>query len=162
RPGAVGAAPRHRRAARRGPRAAVEGADLRGGRRLLPRGRRQDRGHRGVRPRDVFARSRRGDGTGDAERPVRGGRSSRWVGAAVCALATFFGCGSAEEEESASAGEAVSVDRATHSVYGITVFGGPGDEQSLACGGDTQTSQPWYVASAQRYGCGVHVRIEAN
>lgn len=49
-----------------------------------------------------------------------------------------------------------------HSVYGMTVFGGPGDYQSLACGGNSQDSQPWYVASSQRYGCHVHLQLTAN
>jgi hypothetical protein len=45
--------------------------------------------------------------------------------------------------------------------YVITTFGGPGDNQPMSCGG--QADGTWYyAASRQRYGCGSHIRIEAN
>jgi hypothetical protein len=47
--------------------------------------------------------------------------------------------------------------------YGLTVFGGPGDCQSFACGGaNSCDSQPWYSASSQRYGCNVHLQVTAG
>ena len=45
--------------------------------------------------------------------------------------------------------------------YVITTFGGPGDHQSMSCGGYANGTT-WYAASRQRYGCGSHVKLEAN
>lgn len=45
--------------------------------------------------------------------------------------------------------------------YVITTFGGPGDAQPMSCGGYANGTS-WYAASRQRYGCGSHVKIEAN
>jgi len=45
--------------------------------------------------------------------------------------------------------------------YVITTFGGPGDHQSMSCGGYADGST-WYAASRQRYGCGAKIQIEAN
>jgi hypothetical protein len=45
--------------------------------------------------------------------------------------------------------------------YVITTFGGPGDHQSMSCGGFADGTT-WYAASRQRYGCGAKLRIEAN
>jgi hypothetical protein len=45
--------------------------------------------------------------------------------------------------------------------YTITTFGGPGDHQSMSCGGFADGTT-WYAASRQRYGCGTKLRIEAN
>ena len=64
------------------------------------------------------------------------------------------------EDSASTSGEALSTT--IHSTYGVTTFGGPGDYQTLACGGNSRTSQEWYVASSQRYGCHVHLRLEAN
>lgn len=45
--------------------------------------------------------------------------------------------------------------------YVMTTFGGPGDGQSMSCGGYAD-GIGWYAASRQRYGCGAHLQIEAN
>ncbi len=45
------------------------------------------------------------------------------------------------------------------SKYGVTTFGGAGDYQATACGGNTRTINKWYVASSQRYGCHVHLKV---
>lgn len=45
--------------------------------------------------------------------------------------------------------------------YVITTFGGPGDHQPMSCGGYADGSG-WYAASRQRYGCGAHVKVQAN
>jgi hypothetical protein len=46
--------------------------------------------------------------------------------------------------------------------YYLTSFGGPGDGQSLACGGNSDDGNWYYAASSQRYGCGTHVQVTAN
>lgn len=48
------------------------------------------------------------------------------------------------------------------SSYGMTTFGGPGDYQSMACGGNSRTANKWYVASSQRYGCHQHLKLTAS
>jgi hypothetical protein len=45
--------------------------------------------------------------------------------------------------------------------YVITTFGGPGDAQPMSCGGYANGTS-WYAASRQRYGCGSHIKVEAN
>jgi hypothetical protein len=45
--------------------------------------------------------------------------------------------------------------------YDLTSFGGPGDEQSMSCGGKAD-GKGWYAASRQRYGCGAKLQVEAN
>ena len=45
--------------------------------------------------------------------------------------------------------------------YVLTTFGGPGDHQSMSCGGFADGTT-YYAASRQRYGCGAKLRIEAN
>ncbi|NVB77428.1 MAG: hypothetical protein HOV81_03455 [Kofleriaceae bacterium] len=45
--------------------------------------------------------------------------------------------------------------------YTITTFGGPGDHQQMSCGGYA-SGTTWYAASRQRYGCGSHIKVEAN
>ncbi len=47
-------------------------------------------------------------------------------------------------------------------VYVITTFGGPSESQQMSCGSHTQNGSWYYAASRQRYGCGSHIRIEAN
>jgi len=49
----------------------------------------------------------------------------------------------------------------TNGKYYLTTFGGPGDHQSMSCGGFADGST-WYAASRQRYGCGAHLKVEAN
>lgn len=45
--------------------------------------------------------------------------------------------------------------------YLLTTFGGPGDHQSMSCGGYADGTT-WYAASRQRYGCGTKLKMEAN
>lgn len=45
--------------------------------------------------------------------------------------------------------------------YVITTFGGPGDHQSMSCGGYADGTG-WYAASRQRYGCGARLQVTAN
>jgi hypothetical protein len=45
--------------------------------------------------------------------------------------------------------------------YVITTFGGPGDQQSMSCGGHADGTW-YYAASRQRYGCGARIAIRAN
>lgn len=45
--------------------------------------------------------------------------------------------------------------------YDLTSFGGPGDQQSMSCGGQAD-GKGWYAASRQRYGCGTKLMVEAN
>ena len=45
--------------------------------------------------------------------------------------------------------------------YILTTFGGPGDHQSMSCGGFANGTT-WYAASRQRYGCGSKLKITAN
>lgn len=47
-------------------------------------------------------------------------------------------------------------------VYYLTTFGGPSEPQPLSCGGASQSGNWWYAASKQRFGCGAHLRVEAN
>jgi hypothetical protein len=45
--------------------------------------------------------------------------------------------------------------------YVITTFGGGGDTQPMSCGG-TANGTGYYAASRQRYGCGAHIKVQAN
>jgi hypothetical protein len=45
--------------------------------------------------------------------------------------------------------------------YVLTSFGGPGDMQSMSCGGKAD-GKGWYAASRQRYGCGTKLMVQAN
>ena len=45
--------------------------------------------------------------------------------------------------------------------YVLTTFGGPGDHQSMSCGGYADGTT-YYAASRQRYGCGARVAIRGN
>ena len=67
------------------------------------------------------------------------------------------------EEVEGSGAEALS--SAIHDKYGITQFGGAGDFQKMSCGlssKQAQTSNPYYVASSQRYGCKVHLKLTTS
>jgi hypothetical protein len=55
-----------------------------------------------------------------------------------------------------------SSDIPADGVYVITTFGGPSESQQMSCGSHTQSGSWYYAASRQRYGCGSHIRIEAN
>ena len=71
-------------------------------------------------------------------------------------------CGSAPAEGAASSTGEEAMSKTVHDVYGMTTFGGPGDYQPLACGGNSRTAGDWYVASSQRYGCNKHLMLTAN
>lgn len=45
--------------------------------------------------------------------------------------------------------------------YVITTFGGGSDTQPMSCGG-LANGTGYYAASRQRYGCGSHVKVQAN
>ena len=45
--------------------------------------------------------------------------------------------------------------------YVMTTFGGGADDQPMSCGGYADGTG-WYAASRQRYGCGSHLKVEAN
>jgi hypothetical protein len=65
----------------------------------------------------------------------------------------------ADEGEGASSS---ALSSSIHDSYGITMFGGSGDFQKMACGLSShaaQQSNPYYVASSQRYGCKVHLKL---
>src|SRR5688500_17322567 len=94
----------------------------------------------------------------------------------LTAVATLTaGCVVGEDEAiDATAGASVSQDyrlsgcrgQASSAIpangrYVITTFGGPGDHQSMSCGGYANGTT-WYAASRQRYGCGSKLKIEAN
>jgi hypothetical protein len=64
------------------------------------------------------------------------------------------------DDVGATADNALSTE--IHSKYGVTIFGGAGDYQAMSCGLSSrtaQTSHPYYVASSQRYGCKVNLKI---
>lgn len=66
--------------------------------------------------------------------------------------------------EDVSEGSDNALSTEIHSEYGITMFGGSGDFQPMSCGLSSRTAQsshPYYVASSQRYGCKVHLKITA-
>ena len=78
------------------------------------------------------------------------------------------------EDQEATSGASINVDshlknchgKASTSIpadgkYYITTFGGPGDHQSMSCGGYANGTG-WYAASRQRYGCGAHLQVTAN
>lgn len=44
--------------------------------------------------------------------------------------------------------------------YDLTTFGGPGDEQPVACAGQPMADGTWYyAANAQRFSCGTYIRL---
>src|SRR5690349_16674135 len=87
------------------------------------------------------------------------------VGAVCTAAASSMNCSSAEDPAPPPddvGAVAAPLSTTIHSQYGVTSFGGPGDYQDMACGGNSRTANPWYVASSQRYGCNRHLRLTAN
>lgn len=79
----------------------------------------------------------------------------------VSSLLVLVHCGGADAP-AAEDTTATAQDMSTtiHTTYGLTTFGGPGDYQTLACTNqNSKLDQPWFVASSQRYGCGVHLKI---
>jgi hypothetical protein len=81
--------------------------------------------------------------------------------APLAALALLaVACSGASDDSSTTGSTDQNMSTAIHTTYGITTFGGPGDYQTLACTGkNSRVDQQWYVASSQRYGCGVHLKI---
>ena len=78
-------------------------------------------------------------------------------------LLTHCASDPATDEAQGSADSALS--SRIHDHYGITMFGGAGDFQKMACGLSShaaQTSNPYYVASSQRYGCKVHLKLTTS
>jgi hypothetical protein len=78
-------------------------------------------------------------------------------------LLTHCAADPATGEAEGSADSALS--SSIHDRYGITMFGGAGDFQKMACGLSShaaQTSNPYYVASSQRYGCKVHLKLTTS
>jgi uncharacterized membrane protein YgcG len=71
-------------------------------------------------------------------------------------------CSSAGNEDVGTGATSEAMSSTIHSSYGVTSFGGPGDYQSVACGGNSRTIDQWYVASSQRYGCHKHLKLTAN
>ncbi len=93
-------------------------------------------------------------------------RAARVSAAAVFTVAA--GCASGNSAPTGSldltsgGGGSPGMSTTIYSQYGMTVFGGAGDCQSMACGiSNSCSSQPWYSASSQRYGCGVHLQVTA-
>lgn len=46
--------------------------------------------------------------------------------------------------------------------YYLTSFGAKGESGTMSCGESTRNGSWYYMASRQRFGCGAHVRLEAN
>lgn len=127
--------------------------------------------HRAIEVADLAERGRRGT-CGAHGRGVR-----NLLFAVVVAPLTFStGCMVGEDEATdASSGVSVATTssdltgcrgQASSSIpadnrYVLTTFGGPGDHQSMSCGGFADGTT-WYAASRQRYGCGAKLKIEAN
>jgi hypothetical protein len=83
----------------------------------------------------------------------------------ACVVLTTAHCGGDAAREDAVAAESeLSMSKVIAPAYGITTFGGPGDrEPSMACTRQSSAaSQIYYVASSQRYGCLVRLRLVAN
>jgi hypothetical protein len=86
----------------------------------------------------------------------------------VCTTTALFfsagGCsGKGGFDEPAAASAPLAMSTTIETVYGLTSFGGSGDCQPFACtGANSCSSQPWYSASSQRYGCGVHLQVVAG
>ena len=78
-------------------------------------------------------------------------------------VAATGACGAAPDgaDDSADTNQDALMSTTVHTSYGMTTFGGAGDSQRMACGQNSSTSQPYYVASSQRYGCNVHLQIVA-
>lgn len=58
-------------------------------------------------------------------------------------------------------GHASSTIPADDSYY-LTSFGGSGESGVMSCGEYTKSGSWYYMASRQRFGCGAHVKLEAN
>ena len=79
----------------------------------------------------------------------------------LVALGLLTHCAADPADEGAGA-SSDALSSSIHDSYGITMFGGAGDFQKMACGLSSraaQQSNPYYVASSQRYGCKVHLKL---
>lgn len=75
-------------------------------------------------------------------------------------LAAIAACSASADDGSSDGATDQNMSTVIHTTYGMTTFGGPGDYQTLACtGANSKNDQPYYVASSQRYGCGVHLKL---
>jgi hypothetical protein len=84
-------------------------------------------------------------------------------------LVVFVACSSAPVSDESQTPEALhgchglaSSSIPSDGNYTLTTFGGPSEPQPLSCGGASQSGSWYYAASKQRYGCGAHLRVEAN
>jgi hypothetical protein len=78
----------------------------------------------------------------------------------VCGLATH--CAAEPVADDGEGATSSALSSRIHDTYGVTMFGGAGDFQKMACGLSSraaQQSNPYYVASSQRYGCKVHLKL---
>jgi hypothetical protein len=80
----------------------------------------------------------------------------------LVALGLLTHCAADPASGDAEGSSSDALSSSIHDSYGITMFGGAGDFQKMACGLSShaaQTSNPYYVASSQRYGCKVHLKL---
>ncbi|HEX7666302.1 MAG TPA: hypothetical protein VF407_17370 [Polyangiaceae bacterium] len=93
----------------------------------------------------------------------------------VPALCLVAACSAATEDAAPDDGLSSSADQdlkgckgkasssvPSNDVYDLTSFGGPGESGIMSCGDYTKNGSWYYAASRQRYGCGAHVKVEAN
>ena len=79
-------------------------------------------------------------------------------------------CGTAPDSTIDTSDDALHgcAGKASHDIpasneYILTSFGnGPGDDGIMSCGSYPKHGSWYYAASRQRYGCGAHIKIEAN
>jgi hypothetical protein len=91
------------------------------------------------------------------------------IGMAIFCASLLAGCGSVESpsiEEHLSnlsgCNGIASSSIPSDGNYYLTTFGGGSDSGTMSCGSNTNHGSWYYAASRQRYGCGAHVKIEAN
>ncbi len=80
----------------------------------------------------------------------------------LVALGLLTHCAADPAADDAASDSSSALSSSIHDSYGITMFGGSGDFQKMACGLSShaaQQSNPYYVASSQRYGCKVHLKL---
>ena len=80
----------------------------------------------------------------------------------LVALGLLTHCAADPATDDSEGASASALSSSIHDSYGITMFGGSGDFQKMACGLSShaaQQSNPYYVASSQRYGCKVHLKL---
>jgi hypothetical protein len=80
----------------------------------------------------------------------------------LVAIGLLTHCAAAPAGDESEGASASALSSTIHDAYGVTMFGGAGDFQKMACGLSShaaQSSNPYYVASSQRYGCKVHLKL---